>query len=550
MGLRFAETSDESYAYPLLIRHLLAGAAAASGEIIYRDQVTLTYPEFVARIGRLASMLKGLGVEQGTTVAVLDWDSHRYLESYFAVPMMGAVLQTVNVRLSPQQVAYTMGHAEAEVALVHRDFLPLIDAIRAHLPKLRAVVTIDDGVEAPLPEGSAGEYEALLAAADPNFAFEDFDENALATIFYTTGTTGLPKAVSFTHRQLVLHTLACNAPFGITHGRGFGIDDVYMPMTPMFHVHAWGVPYIATMLGVRQVYPGRYDPALLVDLKTKWGVSYSHCVPTILQMVMAAGAAKGADLSNWTITIGGSALTQALAEEARTVGINVTAGYGMSETAPTVTMAHRKPRGEADADEVATLCKAGYPVPLVHVRVVDEDMRDMAHDGKARGELVVRAPWLTQAYRGDRQGSEALWRGGWMHTQDVASIDPEGSVQIKDRLKDVIKTGGEWLCSLTLEDLIAPLPGLAEAAVIGVPDTRWGERPIVVAVAAAEGPTPDKDGVNAILGEAAEKGIISRYALVDRVELVEALPKTSVGKIDKKALRAMFAGAPGDAGAA
>lgn len=543
MPLRFVEPAAEAYRFPLLIGQLLNGCLRSSrgNEIVYRDRVRLTYPAFRERIGRLASGLRGLGVEEGSTVAVMDWDSHRYLECYFAVPMMGAVIQTVNVRLPPAQVILTLARAEAEVILVHRDFLPLVEAALPRLPRVKAVVLIADGAEAPLPAFARVEYEALLEGAAPDFPFRDFDENAVATTFFTTGTTGDPKQVSFTHRQLVLHTLANCGALGGARSRGFGIDDVYMPLTPMFHVHAWGVPYIATMLGVRQVYPGRYDPATILDLRAREGVTYSHCVPTILQMVLAAADARGDDLSGWMMSIGGSALTAALCHEGRRRGMHITAGYGMSETCPTVAHARTFVRdGLDDAAEVAALTAAGAPVPLVAARVLDPDGRALPADGRSQGELVLRAPWLTGGYGGDAAASEALWAGGWLHTQDVAVLHPDGSIGIRDRLKDVIKSGGEWLCSVTMEGVIADLDEVGEVAVVGVPDAHWGERPVAVVVAAS-GRTVTAEGVNARLDRAIAAGDLSRYASVGRVEVVDALPKTSVGKIDKKALRRTLA---------
>jgi fatty-acyl-CoA synthase len=543
MPLRYAEPAPEAYHFPLTIRHLLDAAliTSADQEIIYRDQVRLTFRDMRERVGRLASALAALGVEQGTTVAVMDWDSHRYLEAYFAVPMMGAVLQTANVRLPPAQLLYTLVHAKAELILCHRDFYPLLQPLLPSLPGVKAVIAIDDGAGAPLPDFAAGEYEALLAAADPAFPFEDFDENALATTFYTSGTTGDPKGVCFTHRQIVLLALASKAPFGVARAPGFGIDDVYMPLTPMFHVHAWGVPYQATMLGVKQVYPGRYEPAMICRLRAEHKVSYSHCVPTILQMVLAAAEQVGSDLSGWTMTIGGSALTKALYEQATAKGMSIHAGYGMSETAPTVSVARRRPRAAPDAEvDAELLTMAGLPIPLVSVRIVDEEMRDLPADGVARGELVVRAPWLTPCYLDNPEASAALWRGGWLHTQDIATLDPEGHIMICDRLKDVIKSGGEWIPSIELEDLITGVEAVAEAAVVAAPDPQWGERPVAVVVA-APGHALSADDVRAPVEAAIARGELSRYARLDRVEIVESLPHTSVGKIDKKQLRARLA---------
>jgi fatty-acyl-CoA synthase len=546
MSLRFAEPAAEAYQIPLTIRHLLDGVLvkAAEQQIVYRDQGSYSYREFFGRIGRLASLLSTAGAEQGVTVAVMDWDSHRYLEAYFAVPMMGAVLQTVNVRLPPPQITYSLQHAKAEFLLVHRDFFPIVDAILPSLPDVKAVIAIMDGTEGHLPSWACGEYEALSAAASPDFPFEDFDENAVATTFYTSGTTGNPKGVCFTHRQMVLHTLASGSPSGASLATpGPGVDDVYMPLTPMFHVHAWGMPYVATMLGVKQVYPGRYEPEMICQLRTEHRVSYSHCVPTILDMVLQAAKESGTDLSGWKMTIGGSALTKALCAEGRRLGMDVAAGYGMSETGPIISKAARRLPHQVDEDAILqTLTSSGISAPLVSARIVNEDMEDLPHDGVTRGELVLRAPWLTLCYTGDASGSDMLWRGGWLHTQDIATIDPNGEIRIRDRLKDVIKTGGEWIDSIHLEELVATAEGIAEASVVAVPDAKWGERPLAVVVA-RPGITPTLEMLNVPVEQAIASGAITRYAKLDRFEVVDQLPRTSVGKIDKKMLRARFAAA-------
>ncbi|KPF54843.1 long-chain fatty acid--CoA ligase [Novosphingobium sp. AAP1] len=542
MPLRFAEPATEAYRFPLTIRHLLDSAltTASDRRIVYRDQGSWTYREFAGRVGRLASLLADLGAEQGMTIAVMDWDSHRYLEAYFAVPMMGAVLQTVNVRLPAPQVAYTLNHAKAEILLVHHDFFPLVEAVLPSLPGVKAVVAIMDGTQGALPAFAKGEYEALSAAASPDYPFEDFDENAVATTFYTTGTTGNPKGVCFTHRQLVLHTLACNAPFGAADGTGFAYKDVYMPLTPMFHVHAWGVPYVATMLGMTQVYPGRYEPEMLCRLHAQHKVTYSHCVPTILRMLLDAAEKTGTDVSGWTITVGGSALSPQLCAEGRRKGMRLIAGYGMSETGPLVSVARIRPGTEGDdAAEIQALT-ATVPAPLISARIVDDDMNDLPHDGQTRGELVLRAPWLTPCYTGDAKASETLWRGGWMHTQDIATIDPDGYIRIRDRLKDVIKTGGEWIDSIQLEELVATAEGVVEVAVVAMPDAKWGERPLAVVVV-RPGAALTLEALNAPIEAAISQGTITRYAKLERFAVVEGLPRTSVGKIDKKLIRATHA---------
>lgn len=540
MPLRFAQPAPSAYHYPLTIRHLLDTAMTVSPdqEIVYRDQFKTTYLGLKARIGRLANLLASLGVEQGTTVAVMDWDSHRYLEAYFAVPMMGAVLQTVNVRIPVAQVCYTLAHSDAEILLVHRDFFALAEAVLPSLPKIKTVIAIMDGSEGALPDYAIGEYEALSAAASPDYAFEDFDENAVATTFYTSGTTGDPKGVCFTHRQLVLHTMAIKGPFGASSITAcFGAGDVYMPLTPMFHVHAWGMPYLATMLGVKQIYPGRYEPEMICNLRRDHAVTYSHCVPTVLRMVLDASEKSGIDLTGWTMTIGGSALSHALHEEGEARGLSLVAGYGMSETCPTIAMARHRPNSDLSPHAVADdFTAAGVPVPLVSARIVNEAMEDVPHDGLTRGELVLRAPWLTPCYVGNEAASAELWRGGWLHTQDIATIDENGVIRIRDRIKDVIKTGGEWVDSILIEDLLAGVDGVHEVSVIAVPDARWGERPLALIVP-DEGATLSLDQLNAPILAVIATGEISRYAKLDRFEIVSELPRTSVGKIDKKMLR-------------
>ena len=544
MTSNLIQQTPSAYGYPLLIGSLLESGVTRAPEqaIVYADKKRLSYRELRERVGRLAAGLASLGVKPGDTVAVMDWDSHRYLESYFAIPMMGAVLHTINVRLSPEQILYTINHAEDDVILVNSEFLPLLEEIWERIEPVKNLVLLDDTGNTPETRLTlAAEYEALLASADPDYAFPELDENTRATTFYTTGTTGLPKGVYFSHRQLVLHTLAARSGLaGTGHGR-FNPGDVYMPITPMFHVHAWGMPYVATMLGVKQVYPGRYQPDVLLELIDSHGVTFSHGVPTILQMVLASPKAKEVDLKGWKMIIGGAALPQALAKQALEAGIDIFTGYGMSETCPILTLSHLHPHMETwDIDRQLDIrCKTGRPIPLVQIRLVDEAMNDVPHDGKSPGELVVRAPWLTLGYLKDPDNSEKLWAGGWLHTGDIAVIGEDGYVKITDRVKDVIKSGGEWVSSLDLENLILKHPGIADAAVIGMPDPKWSERPLAVVVAKPGQEVSEAD-IQALLQDFAAKGIISKYGVPGRIEFVEALPKTSIGKISKKALREQY----------
>ncbi|SPA18781.1 Putative acyl-coA synthetase and ligase [Cupriavidus taiwanensis] len=536
--------APQAYAYPLLVRQLLLNSLSLYGDqqITYRGQLRHSYRDFRQRVGRLASALAAQGVAHGTTVAVMDWDSHRYLECYFGVPMMGATLFTVNVRLSAQQILYTLNDSGAEVVLVHPDFLPVMEEIRDQLTSVRSFVLLADGQQVPptsLP--FCGEYETLLQAASPDFDFPEFDENTRAATFYTTGTTGDPKGVCYSHRDIVLHALASATSLcAPREGQRLHREDVYMPITPMFHVLAWGIPYVAVMLGLRIVLPGRYAPDLLLQLRETERVTFSHCVPTLLQMLLQAAQASSQDLSGWKLIIGGSALPPALCEAALERGMDVFAGYGMSETGPIVALAQLPP-GHADADretEVRMRCSTGRPVTMVDFRLVDESMHDVPRDGKARGEIVLRAPFLTRAYHGKPEASAELWAGGYLHTQDIAVMGADGFVQIVDRIKDVIKTGGEWVSSIEVESLVTQVPGVQECAVIGVPDARWGERPMAYVVR-KPGATVAADTIRASLLARVEANRLSKYAVPEpeRIVFVDQIPKTSVGKIDKKRLR-------------
>lgn len=545
MPVKIVRSTASAYQYPLLIKQLLLTplATAADHEICYQGRVRHDYRTLRQRIGRLADGLAGLGVEAGQTVAMMDWDSHRYLESFFAVPMMGAILQTVNVRLSPEQILYTLNHAGADVLMVNSEFFPILAEIAGKLETVKTFVLISDEPVMPAaPVVAAAEYEAMLAAASPDYDFPDFDENAQATTFYTTGTTGNPKGVYFSHRQLVLHTLGVASVLGGAHRQGhIHRDDVYMPMTPMFHVHAWGFPYLATMMGLKQVYPGRYQPDVICRLIHEEGVSFSHCVPTILHMILSHAKARETDFSKLKILIGGAALPEAMAIAAQKLGMDLFSGYGMSETCPVLSIAHLDTADLAlDIEAQAVIrAKTGRPLPLVDLRVVDPQLHDVAHDGKATGEVVVRAPWLTQGYVGAPEASEELWAGGYLHTADIGNINPAGYLKVTDRIKDVIKTGGEWTSSLQLEDIIAKHEAVHEVAVIGVPDDKWGERPLALVLL-----KPDFVGqvsehaLRNFAAHAIEAEGVSRYGVLLQVRFVKTLVKTSVGKMNKRLMRA------------
>ncbi|CAB0151319.1 Long-chain-fatty-acid--CoA ligase [Pseudidiomarina piscicola] len=546
MAVKLIPPADDAYNYPLLIKQLLLSAERYAGdnEIVGGNNgQRFSYAEFVERVNRLANVLTEAGIKEGDTVAVLDWDTPRYLECFFAVPMIGAVLHTVNVRLAPEQIVYTMNHAQDDLVLAHDDFLPLLAQVKDQLTTVKSYMQLTDQAQAPeAPLETIGDYEGLLAGAMTEFDFPDFDENAVATTFYTTGTTGNPKGVYFSHRQLVLHTLALASTTSMNDNMQLmQSSSVYMPITPMFHVHAWGVPYVATMMGLKQVYPGRYEPATLLKLFVSEQVSFSHCVPTILQMVLSSEQAKAIDFSGWQVLIGGSALTEGLAKAALDRGIQIYTGYGMSETCPLLSTTWL-PRNAADFDtseQVQTRVKTGKPVPLVNMRIIDTNGRFLPHDGEAMGEVVVRTPWLTQGYLHEPEKSEELWANGWMHTGDVGSIDSGYTLQIKDRIKDVIKTGGEWVSSLDIENLISQHSDIELAAVIGLPDDEWGERPHAV-VTVREGATVDHDAVVQFMQNFIDDGVIEKWAVPDTIKVVDEIPRTSVGKIDKKLIRSQL----------
>ncbi|WP_338871147.1 fatty acid--CoA ligase [Spirosoma sp. SC4-14] len=542
--------TPEAYEPPMLIKNILAESIKyePQREIVYRDLFRMNYVEFNRRVRQLANVLTGIGVNPGDTVAVFDWDSHRYLECFFGVTSLGAILHTVNVRLSPAQILYTMNHAQDKVVLIHEDFLPILSAIKDQLTTVETFVLISDKVYTDLnaighvPAGFVGEYEALLRDASVHYDFPDFDENTWATTFYTTGTTGNPKGVYFSHRQLFLHTMGL-----LTYLIGYEAlpfnsrKDVYMPITPMFHVHAWGFPFLATLMSGKQVYPGKYEPEMLLKLLVTEGVTLSHCVPTILNMLVSNPAAQKFrdQLSRWSVLIGGSALTKGLAKAALNLGINVTAGYGMSETAPILSVVYLndKERALPLDEQIDYRTRAGRIAPFVEARLMNEEGEFVPHDGETLGEIVVRTPWTTQGYYNDPDRGAELWRGGWLHTGDVASITPDHWIVVADRTKDVIKTGGEWVSSLDMEDVLSQVEGVAESAVVGLPDDRWGERPHALIVQ-KPGYTLTTEAIKTSVQERINRGEIHKWYMPDSIIFVTEIPKTSVGKIDKKRIRA------------
>ena len=538
--------ASSAYDYQLLISRILEQPLKykPDAEIVYRDKSRYIYRDLYKRVSRLANLLTGhLAVKPGETVGIIDYDSHRFLEGYFAIPMIGAVLHTINFRFSLDELLYTINHAEDQVLICHKDFLPLLEKLQDKLETVRSIVVITDDEDVFVTSlNHDGEYETLLSQQKDDYNFPDFDENSVATIFFTTGTTGLPKAVYFSHRQLVLHTLALTTTLAaMNSAASISSEDVYMPFTPMFHVHAWGFPYVATYLGMKQVYPGKYEPRMLLKLKREEKVTVSHGVPTLLQMIINHPDADKTDLTGWKITCGGSALPRGLASKILSRGINLSVGYGMSETGPVVAISYldqKKVASLSNDEQLDVRLKAGLPVHLSEAKLKNERGEWVANDGFSQGEVVVRSPWAVKGYYNDPVRSEELWKDGYLHTGDIATMDSDGVITVTDRMKDVIKSGGEWVSSSLLENLISSYNGITEVAVVAVPDEKWVERPLAVVVS-----NPDKnisdENISEHLQQFVRSGKIKSFAIPKNYRFVSELPKTSAGKIDKKKIKAM-----------
>jgi len=542
------------FKYQLLVKHLLEHAAKVQpeGEIVYKDLVRQNYAQLYERCQRLSNALKDLGVREGSKVISFEWNTHRFLEIYFAVPCMGAMMHMGNPLLTPEQIVYLINRVEDEVLIFNKDFTPIIEAVSSKLKTVRHyIVLADDG---KLPETTLNpisEYEELLLSASPNYEYPDLNEDTVASLGNTTGTTGDPKVCFFTHRQHIMHTLIwANMLLGFSGERGFDPRrDPTIQLVPMFHAHGWGVPYIATFLGCKQIYPGRFDPKVFLELlkkeKRPGRGGYICCVPTMLDMIVSYPEVEQYReyLEGLIYEGGGSRLTNRLARRARELGMDLCAGWGMTEVYTKVGLQYLKPHMFSWPEEkkVDFLSRTGMAPPFVEQRVVDEDGKDVAKDGETVGEIVLRAPWLTTGYCKDPEKSEELWKDGWMHSGDMATIDEEESVLIMDRAKDVIKSGGEWISSLTLENLINMHPKVQEVAVVAAHSEKWGERPVVVVVAKDEykGKVSEEE-LRDHMTQYVEEGKILKWWIPEKFIFVDEIPRTSVGKFDKKTMRSSY----------
>lgn len=505
-------------------------------EIVYRDE-RFTYRQFAERAEHIASSLRHtVGVREGDVVAVLDWDSMRYMEAYYAVPMAGAVLHTVNIRYPPEVIYYTMAHAEDRYVIVRDEFLPMLEKYAQMFDFVKGwIVCSDSGKEVKTSLKPSFSYNELLRGEKGELP--EVSEDRMATVFYTSGTTGMPKGVTFTHKQIVLHAMSMEMA-GMRPPLSNSEKDVLMPLVPMFHVHSWGLPYNALLAGMKYVLPGRYDfPALLKTVDSE-KVTFTASVPSILYMLLAAPNLSEhlPALKGLKALIGGASLPRGLALKAKSLGIVPVGAYGMSETCPALTISTHTARVTELPEDVRLdfQLKAGVPFPFVQIRHVDSEFRDVPRDGKTVGEIVVRAPWCTSGYYKDPDKTDELWKGGWLHTGDLAVRDEYGYFQIVDREKDAVKSGGEFIPSLLLESAISECPGVGEVAIVGIEDEKWGERPYAILTRLAD--VSDSQIVEHLKKYVAT-GRILDWWIPEGFDFVESLPKTSTGKADKKVLR-------------
>jgi fatty-acyl-CoA synthase len=532
---------------PLSLNHLLDRA----GQLFHRNEIVSrlpdkslrrhTYGEFHRRTRSLASALQKLGLKKGERVATLCWNHHAHLESYFGIPAAGGVMHTLNLRLSPDEIGWIAGDAKDRFLVVDDVLLPLYQQV-AKLHRFEKVIVFPFSGARVAPEHT--DYEALLADADPDgFQYAEHGEDDPVAMCYTSGTTGRPKGVAYSHRSTILHTLV--ASLGDFWGlRG---TDVVMPVTPMFHANSWGMPYGAVMMGVKLVFPGPHlHPEDLLDLMQVEPPTLSLGVPTIwmglIQTYDAAQSKESPHHGRWKLPrgmrslVGGAAVPEALIRAFDRHGIWIEQGWGMTETSPVCTISYPRAelQGASDDEKYRRAAMAGVPVPLVDLRVIGEG-GPQPWDGQSVGEIQVRGPFITGSYHDVPNSPEKFTEDGWLRTGDVASVDELGFVRITDRTKDLIKSGGEWISSVDLENALMAHPAVVEAAVIAIPDEKWSERPLACVVLKKDMVAPPGE-----LNEHLMKHSFAKWQLPERYEFIEAVPRTSTGKFWKLKLRERF----------
>jgi 3-(methylthio)propionyl---CoA ligase len=527
---------------PLLLSDVIEHAARQYGdaEVVSREThgplFRYTYAECAARARQLAHALAGLGLEPGSSVGSIAWNNHRHLEAYYAVSGSGMVMHTCNPRLHPQQLIYIINHAEDSVMLFDATFAPLIKGIAPHCPQVRAWVCLAEAAHTPTIEGVANvlSYEDLIAPCSDVFDWPSFDERTGAALCYTSGTTGNPKGALYSHRSIVLNAMAGCLPGVLS----LAPDQTILPVVPMFHINAWCIPYAAPMAGAKLVLPGpKLDGPSLYELMEAEAVTISAGVPTIWQALLAHVEQGGLKFSTMRRTaVGGSAMPQALiAKFMDSYNVEVRHGWGMTETTAVATMGTLMPKCNSwtPAERHALIAKQGKSVFGVEIKVVDDTGATLPRDGTSQGELMVRGQWIVSAYYKVEQSPLV---DGWFPTGDIATIDAEGTMQIRDRTKDVIKTGGEWISSIDLESAAVAHPAVAMAAVIGVKHPKWDERPLLFIVR-KPGQSVEKEEILAFLGER-----VAKWWVPDDVVFLDALPVGGTGKVQKGDLRKQYGG--------
>ncbi|HZO93608.1 MAG TPA: long-chain fatty acid--CoA ligase [Candidatus Baltobacteraceae bacterium] len=529
---------------PLLTSSIITYAARFNGdqEIVSRAVEggihRYTYRDAAARSAQLANALRALGVLDGMRIATIAWNTYRHFELYYAVGGIGAVCHTINPRLHPGQIAYIVNHADDRYVFVDLTFVPLVEALAPHLPRVRGYVIMTD--EAHMPQTSLPNalcYETLLAAQPATIEWPSFDENTACGLCYTSGTTGDPKGVLYSHRAMVLHAMNVGVA---TATRRNDSSSCIMPIVPLFHVNGWGIPYAGPMMGSKLVFTGpAHDPASIYELMEGERVASAAGVPVIWLGLLAYLQQTGKELTALkSMSVGGSAAPASLIEWFESRGIEVIHGWGMTETSPVCTNGSLKPkhRGLPWPERLNLQRRAGRCAYGVEMKIVDEEGNTCADDGESQGELYVRGPWIANAYYNNAEATANQFTDdGWFRTGDICSIDADGYLTIHDRAKDLIKSGGEWISSIDLENAAVAHPELLEAAAIAIPHDKWAERPLLVAVR-KPGSAVGRDDVLAFLD-----GKVAKWWLPDDVVFVDEMPHTATGKISKRTLRARYA---------